>query len=97
MQAEEQFRDQEAMYKLLFQNSGEAVLLTDPTGAIISANPAACAMFSMSEEEIQSGGRAGITDGTDPRRLFRRLIFLGLLCTKARSHTQWSGDLSHWC
>lgn len=67
MQAEEQFRDQEAMYKLLFQNSGEAVLLTDPTGAIISANPAACAMFGMTENEIQSGGRAGITDGTDPR------------------------------
>ncbi len=67
LQAEGQFRDQEAMYKLLFQNSGEAVLLTDPTGAIISANPAACAMFGMTEEELQSGGRAKVTDGTDPR------------------------------
>lgn len=67
MQAEGQFRDQEAMYKLLFENSGEAVLLTDPHGAIISANPAACRMFGMTETELLAAGRSGITDAADTR------------------------------
>lgn len=67
MQAEGQFRDQEALYKLLFENSGEAVLLTDPKGAIISANPAACRMFGMSEAELTAAGRTGITDASDIR------------------------------
>ncbi|NUN69530.1 MAG: PAS domain S-box protein, partial [Bacteroidetes bacterium] len=67
MQAEGQFRDQEALYGLLFENSGEAVLLTDPNGAIISANPAACRMFGMTETELTAAGRTGITDASDIR------------------------------
>lgn len=67
MQAEGLFRDQEAMYRSLFENSGEAVLLTDPNGMIISANPSACRMFHMTEQELLQAGRTGITDAADQR------------------------------
>ncbi len=62
-----QLKDSGDLYKLLFENSGEALLLTDPSGGIYAANPAACAMFGMSESEICSAGRAGIVDVHDPR------------------------------
>lgn len=65
--AELLFRDQEMMYKQLFLNSGEAVLLTEPSGKIISANPAACALFGKNEEDIRACGREGIADMSDPR------------------------------
>ncbi|MBP9212231.1 MAG: PAS domain S-box protein [Bacteroidetes bacterium] len=65
--AEGMFRDQEAMYTSLFHNSSEAVLLTDPNGTIISANPAACSMFGMTESELLTQGRTGLTDREDPR------------------------------
>lgn len=66
-QAELQLNEKEKLYQTLFENSGEAVMLTDPAGAIFSANPAACTMFGMTEEEICAGGRRGITDASDPR------------------------------
>ena len=53
--------------KLLFENSGEAILLTQPDGTILAANPEACRMFRLSEQEIRAVGRAGLVDGSDPR------------------------------
>ncbi len=65
--AEMQLNEKEKLYQTLFENSGEAVMLTDPAGTIISANPAACTLFGMTEEEIRTAGRNGITDVSDPR------------------------------
>ena len=53
--------------KLLVENSGEAILLTQPDGAVLAANPEACRMFGRSEEAICAAGRAGIVDLNDPR------------------------------
>lgn len=57
----------EERYRLLLENSMDAILLTSPDGAVLSANPAACTMFQRSEEDICRLGRNGIVDMSDPR------------------------------
>ena len=52
---------------LLYESSAEGMLLTEPNGNIISANPAACRMFERSEAEICQIGRDGLLDPNDPR------------------------------
>lgn len=58
---------EDSFYKDIFDNSTESILFTAPDGRILTANPAACNMFGMSEEEICEGGREKIVDLTDPR------------------------------
>lgn len=58
--------ESEERYRLLFDSSYDAILLTAPDGRIHSANPAACRIFGRSEDEIKTLGRNGIVDGTDP-------------------------------
>ena len=57
----------EISFRLFFNNSGDAVLLTQPDGTILAANPEACRMFGRSEKEITKIGRSGIVDLLDPR------------------------------
>ena len=57
----------EISFRLFFDNSGDAVLLTRPDGTISAANPEACRMFGRSEKEITKIGRSGIVDLLDPR------------------------------
>lgn len=64
-EAERDHREQQ--FQLLFEHSLDAILLTTPDGHILSANPAACAMFGRSEEEICRLGRGGLVDPTDAR------------------------------
>ncbi|PKN17013.1 MAG: hypothetical protein CVU71_17865 [Deltaproteobacteria bacterium HGW-Deltaproteobacteria-6] len=59
--------ESEERYRLLFNSSYDAILLTTPDGEILAANPAACRIFGRSEDEIKTAGRAGILDNTDPR------------------------------
>ena len=59
--------DERQRYKLLVENSGEAILLTDPNGRILSANPEACRIFGRSEEDLKAATRAEVVDVTDPR------------------------------
>lgn len=54
-------------YRQLYENSIDAILLTAPDGRIIAANPAACAMFGRTEDEIKELGRKGVVDTSDPR------------------------------
>jgi PAS domain S-box-containing protein len=65
--AEAELKESEERFRLLFENSGEAILLTNPDGSIYSANPAACRMYGRSEDEICKIGRNGIIDLNDPR------------------------------
>ncbi|HUK84488.1 MAG TPA: PAS domain-containing sensor histidine kinase [Candidatus Acidoferrum sp.] len=58
--AEDAVKSSEVRFRSLFENSFDAILLTVPNGAILSANPAACRLFGMTEEEIRKGGRNAI-------------------------------------
>jgi len=52
LQRTKDLSESEAGYRSLFENSLDAVILTKPDGSILSANPAACRMFIMTEAEL---------------------------------------------
>jgi len=53
LQAEEALRESEERYRSLFQNNHAVMLLIDPeTKNILDANPAACAFYGYSKEDI---------------------------------------------
>jgi PAS domain S-box-containing protein len=55
----------ENIYKAIFENSIDAILITTPDGGIQSANPAACKMFGLTEKEIIKNGRDKLLDLSD--------------------------------
>ena len=63
----EELRTSEERYRLVLENSMDAILLMTTEGVILSANQAACAIFQRSEEDICRIGRNGIVDKSDPR------------------------------
>ena len=63
---ETELRESEERYRLILDNSLDAILLASPDGSIYSANKAACEMFGMTEEEFCHTGRNGIVDLDDP-------------------------------
>lgn len=66
-EAETRIKESEAKYRSFFENSMDGLILTVTDGQILAANPAACAMFKMTEQEICEVGRFGLVDLTDPR------------------------------
>lgn len=68
-QAQRQLVENEQRFRQVFENSGEAIFLTDPAdpGTTLAVNPAACRMLGWSEEELLRMGRAAGVDVTDPR------------------------------
>jgi PAS domain S-box-containing protein len=65
--AEEELKASEKRYRSFFETSLDAILLTVTDGQILAANPAACRMFQMTEEEICKVGRDGVlvTNGAE--------------------------------
>jgi PAS domain S-box-containing protein len=55
-------------YRALFEHCLDAVFFTAPDGRVFAANPAACAMFGYTEEELCALGREGISDPADRER-----------------------------
>jgi PAS domain S-box-containing protein len=66
-QAERVVKESEARFRSIFENSGDAILLSSPDGKVYAANPAACRMFGRSEAEICRLGRQELVDPQDPR------------------------------
>ena len=64
---ENRLRDRDLRYSALVDHSLDAVLLCEPNGRILAANPSACVMFQMSEAELKTIGRDGISDPSDKR------------------------------
>ncbi len=61
-QAEAALRESEQRYRSLFENSVDGILITVPDGRVVDANPAACAMFRMTRDEICRAGREGLVE-----------------------------------
>ena len=93
-------RESEERYRLLFNSSNDAILLTIPDGRILAANPAACRIFERSEEEIKQVGRNGLFDTTDPRlaagleERARTGRFSGELTFSRRDGSKFPGEIS---
>jgi len=64
--AEEDLRASEEQYHRLFESSLDAIVLMKPDGTIVSANPAACHLLDMTEDEICQAGRSAIVNQADP-------------------------------
>ncbi|MEO6454504.1 MAG: PAS domain S-box protein [Ginsengibacter sp.] len=67
IQAQTEIKKSEEKYRAFFENSMDGILLTVTDGKILAANPAACEMFRMTEEEICKAGRFGLADNSDSR------------------------------
>lgn len=65
--SQKKIEESEARYRAFFENSIDGIVLTVADGKILSANPAACEMFRMTEQEICEMGRFGMVDLSDPR------------------------------
>lgn len=63
---EDALSESERKYRSIFENSLDAIFLAVPGGAVTAANPAACAIFGMTEAELCAAGRAGIEDPKNP-------------------------------
>jgi PAS domain S-box-containing protein len=55
--------DQEDIYRFCYENSLDAILLTVPGEEVLAANPAACKLFGMTEEELCSRAYADFVSG----------------------------------
>jgi len=64
---EHALRESEERFRLIFENSGDAIIFAWPDGRIESANPAACRLTGYTEEELRQLGRSGVMDTSDPR------------------------------
>lgn len=76
---ETELAEKEAEYRAMFENSLNGIILSQIDGQIIRANPTACRMFKMTEEEIISQDRNTLMDKSDPKNdgLMRELITKG--------------------
>ncbi|MDI6723425.1 MAG: PAS domain S-box protein [Methanobacterium sp.] len=83
---DKKLKENEVRYRSLYENSFDAILMTKPDGSILSANPAACYMFNMTEEELKKTGQDGIivkesylshflNEGTDEDKSSTEIIF----------------------
>ena len=79
-------QENEEKFRLVFDNSNEALILARPDGTIDAVNPAACKMFQYSAEELIKKGRDEIIDKSDPR-------FEEFLKSRAENY-QTSGELT---
>jgi two-component system, cell cycle sensor histidine kinase and response regulator CckA len=62
-------RESNELFRMIFEHSIDAIMLTRTDGSVLAANPEACRVFGMSETEICRAGRAGLVDAADPRVL----------------------------
>jgi PAS domain S-box-containing protein len=94
--------ESENRYRMLFDYSTDAVILSDPRngGKILSVNPAACQMLGRSEEELIGRGRNMMFDLEDPAvsgvldELMRSGTAKTQLTYRRKDGTTFPGDIS---
>jgi PAS domain S-box-containing protein len=100
LRAESRQQENENLFRSLYDNSAEAMLLTRSNGDIVSANPAACRMFGHTEQALCALGRNGIVEASDPRlakAIEDRKItgtFSGVMVMKRNDGTRFQGAIS---
>lgn len=65
--AEDTLRISEERFRLVFESSLDGFIQGLADGTVVSANPAACAMLRMSEQQIRAAGIDGLVDPADSR------------------------------
>ena len=60
-------QESERQARIIFMTSMDAIMLATPTGRVLAANPAGCAIFGRDEAEMQQLDRTALVDMTDPR------------------------------
>ncbi|WP_168205984.1 PAS domain S-box protein [Geobacter sp. FeAm09] len=65
--AEDALRENEERYRSLFDNSIDGILLATSDGCVLEANPEACRILGMTEEEVCGRCRQDIVDVGDQR------------------------------
>jgi len=87
-ESQEPPRLDEYCYRALFENSHDAILLTDPSGdgRFIAANPEATRMLGWTEEELHSHPRSATFNMEDPNT--------SKLLEERRKHGRYSGEAS---
>ncbi|RPH49061.1 MAG: PAS domain S-box protein [Desulfobacteraceae bacterium] len=66
-QAEKALQESEERYRMLFENSMDAIILSVPDGKILATNPETCRMLRYNENELRDLYRNDVVDVTDPR------------------------------
>ena len=88
-------RTSEENFRRLFDSSLHGILQAMPDGSVQYANPAACRLFELTQNEIRARGRAGLVELEDSR--FHILIAQSMLSGHARGElTMKRGDGSHF-
>ena len=88
-------RTSEENFRHLFESSLHGILQAQPDGTMLYANPAACQLFRLTQDEIRRRGRLGLVDPGDSR--FHILMAQALMAGKARGETTMQrGDRSRF-
>jgi PAS domain S-box-containing protein len=85
--SEQQLRESEVLFRTIFNNNMDAVLLMTPDGSILAANTQAQRMFGYSEEMLRKISWRGVVDSSDPSRI-------AALAHDSRKDGSFSGELT---
>ena len=98
--AEEKLDANEELLSKAFENSQDAIVITTPDGIIFAANPAACRMSGMTEEEMILAGQNNFFDTNDPalgiilEEFNRTGKFFGVLTFIRKDGSTFPGEIS---
>jgi PAS domain S-box-containing protein len=85
-QAKKSIQESEKKFRSIFEQSLDAIFISSKDGSIDAANPAACKMFGMTEQELCKAGRSGIVNPKDHR--------LALLLEERKRTGEATGELT---
>ena len=90
----------DSLFRSVFENTLEAVVITDASGRVLEANAEACYLFGRTLEQMRSSNASGLVDATDPR-VTKSLLgardagrFAGLLPLLRADGTSFHADVS---